>query len=658
MDRKKTTEEFIEEAIRIHGAKYDYSKVNYKNNSTKVCIICPLHGEFWQTPKRHLKGDGCPVCGRKSAGAKNRLNREEFIKRAQEIHGNKYDYSMVEYTTCETPVCIICPIHGKFLQTPTRHLNSMGCPKCTAEHKGVDRRLNQEEFINRLNSIFGNQYDYTSVKYKNTRTPVTVVCKKHGEFSLNASALLAGCGCPKCKKERIEENRRLRQKNTEIEREQKKSAQERVKKEKLNSFIQKAREVHGDKYDYSKVEYINTKEKVCIICPEHGEFWQVAESHLQGAGCPKCASKKLSAIFSFDTDKFMKNAKAIHGDKYDYSKVNYVNNHSKVIIGCPKHGDFLQTPSMHVNMRQGCPLCGTLSSKDELEIYELLKQHYGGIIIMREHSIIAPKELDIFLPDKKIAIEYNGLRWHSSLFTQDKNSHLQKLELCKEKGISLIQVFEDEWVYHKDICKEKILRAIGCSNGNKKISARKCTIKEISYNTAGTFLEANHIQGKSRASVYLGCFFNKELIGVMTFIKENNEKNKWELNRFATKISYVCRGVGGKLFKYFTENYNPQEIKSFADRRWTMKEDNNLYTKLGFSLEGIVPPDYRYVTDKNSFRIRYHKFNFRKTILNKKYGLPQSMTEREMAEKLHYYRIYDCGLFRYLWKPKEKNLAE
>lgn len=132
---RRTTESFIENAKKIHGDKYDYSKVNYVNASTKVCIICPIHGEFWQRPDKHLSlKQGCPRCGSILNGIKKRLGVNEFVRRAQKVHGDKYGYSKVEYINCETKVCVICPQHGEFWQTPYCHLNGHGCPTCNESH--------------------------------------------------------------------------------------------------------------------------------------------------------------------------------------------------------------------------------------------------------------------------------------------------------------------------------------------------------------------------------------------------------------------------------------------------------------------------------------------------------------------------------------------
>ena len=196
---------FIKKSIDIHGHKYDYSKVDYKTNRIKVCIICPIHGEFWQSPSNHLKGQNCPLCKHRSF----KYTNEEFIIEAKKIHGNKYDYSKIDYKNNHTKICIICKKHGEFYQSPSKHLIGQGCPICRYEKSSIKNSLNTEE------------------------------------------------------------------------------------------FIKKAKEIHGDKYNYSKVEYVNSYTKVCIICPIHGEFWQSPSNHIHSRfpqGCPLCKSSKLESF--------------------------------------------------------------------------------------------------------------------------------------------------------------------------------------------------------------------------------------------------------------------------------------------------------------------------------------------------------------------------
>ena len=256
------------------------------------------------------------------------------------------------------------------------------------------------------------------------------------------------------------------------------------------------------------------------------------------------------------------------------------------------------------------------------------------------------RELDIYIPEKNFAIEYNGMRWHSEMYNDDRNYHLKKLEECNRLGIKLIQIFETEYLMNKTIVLDKILHNLGASNITEKIFARKCSVKEIDMKTAKEFLEKNHIQGFVRSSIYFGCFYNNVLVGVMTFKMETKSSDKWELTRFATDNTKLCCGVAGKMFKHFINSYNPSEVKSFADRRWTTDINDNLYVKLGFKLDEILKPDYRYTKNQNDY---IHKFNFRKEKLHNKYGLPLTMTEKEMTEELGFYRIWDCGLFKYVW---------
>ena len=426
------------------------------------------------------------------------------------------------------------------------------------------------------------------------------------------------------------------------------------KRKSNDEFIGEAQLIHHNKYDYSKVEYANNKTKVCIICPEHGEFWQTPSDHLNGKGCPQCAGN-----IRCDKDTFIEKVKHMHNDRYDYSKVEYVSAHTKVCIICPEHGEFWQTPNNHLN-GNGCPLCKNRKIGDVLrdtvedfsnksnEIHDITDCLKALSPQQRNREILRNREIDVYIPSLKLGIEYNGLHWHSERLGKDKNYHLDKLNNCNEQGIKLIQIFEDEWINHREICESKLKQICGL-NRNPKIFARKCKVVEITdKNEVYEFLDRNHIQGRTGFTIALGTYYNNELVGVMTFKKEKD--GYWDLNRFATDINYQCIGIGGKLFKYFIRNYPFIEIKSFADRRWTTDPTNNLYTKLGFNFDSFVPPTYWYYNPKISRIERFHKFGFRKQHLHNQYGLPLTMTEREMTKTLGYTRIWDCGLIKYVYK--------
>jgi len=190
----KTTEEFIHSAKLMHEDKYEYDKTEYKDNKTRVCITCTIHGDFFQIPNHHLSGRGCPRCAKN-----NKSNTEEFIERSKEKHDNFYNYSKVEYKNISTNVCITCPIrgHGDFYQTPHSHLQGHGCPRCGNENK----RSNTEEFIERSNLIHSDKYTYDKVKYVNKRTRVCITCpvRGHGDFFQTPGNHLRGRGCHRCR---------------------------------------------------------------------------------------------------------------------------------------------------------------------------------------------------------------------------------------------------------------------------------------------------------------------------------------------------------------------------------------------------------------------------------------------------------------------------
>ena len=203
--KKLTKENFIERAIDIHGNKYDYSKVVYRNLHSKVCIVCPVHGEFWQYPADHLTGHGCVKCfNEKKRGKGRKLTTEEFIKRAKEKHGNIYDYSKTVYKKYNEKVCIVCPVHGEFWQTPNEHLTGSGCSKCSYEKRGKTRRKTRDAFIKRAKVVHKNKYDYSKVDYKTENTKVCIICPAHGEFWQTPHSHLSGKGCPHCSTSHME----------------------------------------------------------------------------------------------------------------------------------------------------------------------------------------------------------------------------------------------------------------------------------------------------------------------------------------------------------------------------------------------------------------------------------------------------------------------
>ena len=265
-----------------------------------------------------------------------KTNTSQFIEKSIKKHGNRYDYSSVNYIDSNTKIDIICNKHGIFTQLPANHLKKSGCPKC-----GGKMKLTTNLFVEKAMDIHGDKYDYSNSIYENAKKFINIICKAHGEFAQISSNHLSGQGCPKCGGTQIKDNK---------------------------EFIDACIKIHADKYDYSLVTYINNRTKVKIICKYHGEFEQIPQNHLSKKGCPKCGGKIKST-----TIDFIKKSIILHNNKYDYSLVNYTNNRIKVKINCLKHGEFEQKPNDHLNGR-GCPTC--CSSKGEIIIEDILKLNY------------------------------------------------------------------------------------------------------------------------------------------------------------------------------------------------------------------------------------------------------------------------------------------
>lgn len=295
-----------------------------------------------------------------------------------------------------------------------------------------------------------------------------------------------------------------------------------------------------------------------------------------------------------------------------------------------------------------CPTCNpikSISSTGEAEVFSYISQELNmSNIIQNDRKILSGKELDVYLPDYNVAIEYHGLYWHS-VIAGGKSSkyHLDKTIECENQGIHLIQIFEDEWFNKQDIIKSKI-RNILNKNNDVKIHARKCVVKAIDVQLKNDFLFNYHIQGEDRSTYKYGLFYNNELVSVMTF---GNLKNKsitgvYELSRFASK--YNVSGAAGKLLSHFIKTHKPNKIVSYADRRFT-DINKNVYLSLNFTKVSDGLPNYWYLSKYSN---RIHRFNYRKSTLNKKLDIYDPiLTEWQNMQLNGFDKIYDCGSLKY-----------
>jgi hypothetical protein len=276
-------------------------------------------------------------------------------------------------------------------------------------------------------------------------------------------------------------------------------------------------------------------------------------------------------------------------------------------------------------------------------------EHEAGIL--KNRKLLEGKELDLIIPQLKIAIEYNGLYFHTEDRGKNSTYHLNKTLACNQLGYKLIHIFEDEWMVNKELVKSKLKHILGVSDG-VKIGARKTIIKKIDKEDKSHFLNEFHIQGNDKSNIFYGAYYNDILVGVMTFNSQRNmtknNEGEYELSRFSTRQGYVISGLASKILKQFIFDYSPKSIISFADRRWTLDGKNNMYINLGFELVSILKPTYFYYSSKVNRYKRYHKFSFGKNNLKKKYNhLDFNKSESELTNELGFSKIWDCGLFKY-----------
>lgn len=288
--------------------------------------------------------------------------------------------------------------------------------------------------------------------------------------------------------------------------------------------------------------------------------------------------------------------------------------------------------------------CST--SKDEQDLFEFVSSINPDLEVQQHNrTLLGGKEVDIYIPSLKLAIEYNGLYYHCEQRIPDRKYHLQKTRLLQHQGIRLIQIFSDEWINRRSIVESKLKALVGSTT--KGLYARQCEVVQLDSQTAAKFLEQNHIQGADKSRHKLGLYYNQQLVAVMTFsvgrqiMGSTNQPGKWELSRFATSRRVV--GAAGKLLASFRRAYDPTEIISYADRRWSVGQ---LYQTLGFDQVGYSAPSYWYTKD---YRTRLYRYNFRKSVLVAN-GCDSCKTEWQIMQDLGYDRIWDCGTIKYKMK--------
>lgn len=598
----------------IHGDKYEYFSDTYVDSKTKMQIKCNKCGfVFMQTPNKHLLGRGCPKCGKTK-----KWGLEDFFNAIE----TKFP---VQYKACDetvyinqrTDIVIECLKHGKITVNPKKFLSGCGCELCKNE-KLDEFKKSFEERARKIHSDEENlTYEY--VEYINNHTPVKIYCHnvddngiEHGIFLQTPAHHLRGEGCPKC--------------NGNI---------------KINGdyFVNKAIKIHGDKFTYFPNKYRGYNNYIEIKCNTCGNiFNQTPHNHLKGRGCPECA-KAIRGIKRLKTqDEYVNEVSKIHNGKYDYSELKYSGVKDKVYIIChekdcngQEHGGFWQNPYAHLS-GCGCPKCGRSISKPESEISDYIENTFGFSVERNNRKILENgKEIDIYIPEKKIGFEFDGMIWHSEKYNKDKNYHLDKTNICLNKGIKLFHIYSYEYEKHKELVLSKISDILG-KFSNEVINCNVCEIKLINKSDAENFLNVNSLCGFVKSTIFIALCYNNDIVSVMGLKKYSDN---WTITIFTNYYKYNVNDAELTLFDYFKHNYKHNKVNAFLDRRWETDIHNNVYIHMGFKFKRTTKPDYMYVNcggickDKNE------------------------ITE-ETANDLGYYKIWNCGYIKFEYKNPDR----
>ena len=374
-----------------------------------------------------------------------KYDTKSFIEMSNKVHNNKYDYSKVDYKSIIYDVIIICTIHGEFKQCARTHMRGSGCYECGVIKRAKIRTdKNGDEFFKTAKKLYGEKYSYG--KFTTMYNKIEITCPKHGTCLMypiyhigknSVGCRLCGCDINGIKKS--------------------------IPKDK---FIQKAINIHGNKYSYDNINYTNLQTEISIICNLHGEFLQRPYDHVRGIGCHQCGVIRRAESKTLSTDEFVEKAKLIHGEKYDYSKVNYTNNHIKIDIICKFHGIFKQQPTSHL-VGRGCKKCSYSISKGEVEWLNHL-----GIPDDSNHRSVVVKigkkrfTLDGYNPLTKTAYEYNGDWWHGNPNIYDPKDYnniahatfgelykktLEKKITLESAGYKVVSVWESDYKIRQQI---------------------------------------------------------------------------------------------------------------------------------------------------------------------------------------------------------------
>lgn len=531
--------------------------------------------------------------------------------RGEQAHGKKYEYRELRRLPNGTlQVLLKCPdpSHDAFWQSTSNHYSGKGCATCNRAGKPMLHDL--ESIKAKFESLSSDRYEYLGIDRSGKTPMLQLKCSVHGEFTQNLYNHLSGKGCRLCNQ----------------------GQSNKVS----DACLQKIADERGIGFRGHYQKYASKNRVLQLTCLKHGDYEQQMTSFIKGAECPGCAAEtagktRLNSLE--DLQKYLpEGVKIVDQD--------YANNHT--LIECEKHGIRLGNRAS-IFSGVGCLACSAAGSKEASEMYlELLS---FGLNIEKE-SILPNSRLrvDFYFPQKKIAVEYHGLYWHSEEKV-GRNYHRDKHKIAEAAGIRIIHIFSDEWQHRKSAVLSLIKNSLGIAA--ESVFARKLTVSKITMEKASKFFEEHHIQGKTTSSKYLGLIKPcGTLVACLAYSLRDTNRTRsdgtvCEITRFASSVRVV--GGFGKLIKAIqNSNSTVKKFVTFSDIRVF---SGNLYEKLGFKLSKVLPPDYSYIVDNR----RMHKsgFTLEKFAKSETLRYVENMTETQLAELNGLSRVYDCGKVRW-----------
>ena len=467
-------------------------------------------------------------------------------------------------------------------------------------------RLDQGMWVTKARATHGDKYDYTQSVYTGYKCNIQIVCPTHGVFTQLENNHRNGCGCPKCGAE----TRGAARAHT------------------WDSFVAAATDKHESVYTYPAQPFKNSRDKVRVVCPTHGEFTLAAYAHMAGHRCKRCAYESNGTRSQIGMSEFMRRAAAVHGDTYEYP-AGISGLHTPIKITCRIHGEFLQTPHNHL-AGANCPRCVGKVSKGEAEVLDFVRS-LGHDAVSSDRTVLAPFEIDVYVPALRVGIEYNGVWFHRDDLVGSKTR--DKWARSAQVGVTLVQIFEDEWRDKRPQIEARLRALLG---GAPVTFARKCTVGAITPREASGFISTWHTQGAGPSATHAyGLSLNGELMAVATFGKGRFKNRGWELLRFCS----VGRVVGAisRLMAAFLKDHPGESVVSYADLRWGYGDG---YARAGFTLVAVTDPDYWWA---DSVGNRYSRYSMQTR--------PTGVSERDYATQKKLFRVSGVGHKKWMLQP-------